>query len=177
VRSGEQWMFELQGYDPRDLLRGHYLQFNILYDWDKEKNECSSGIDCCLCLIKNSSPLKTSVVPKVHKSSCTSARSQCDGYILSSKQNVLNRYYIPEESAKKAESLLIKARAKQQAYLQVSVNKKGEIENVQILRSVHPLLDKEALRVIKSMPKWKPGEQAGKPVSVWFTVPIVFVLQ
>lgn len=146
VSSGEQWMFELQGYDPRDLLRGHYLQFNILYDWDKEKNECSSGTDCCLCLTKNSDPVKTSVVPKVHKSPCTSARSQCDGYILSSKQNVLNRYYIPEESAKRAESLLIKARAKQQAYLQVSINKKGEPAIVDMIldnQSINELLKME----------------------------------
>jgi uncharacterized membrane-anchored protein len=143
VKSGDQWMFELQGYDPRDLLRGHYLQFNILYDWDKEKNECSSGINCCLCLTKNSSLEKTSVAPKVHKSSCTSAKNQCDGYILSSKQNVLNRYYIPEKSAKRAESLLIKARAKQQAYLQVSINKNGEPAIVDLIidnQSINELL-------------------------------------
>ena len=71
----------------------------------------------------------------------------------------------------------IEADIQGKVYVRFIVNKKGEIENVQILRSVHPLLDKEALRVIKSMPKWKPGEQVGKPVSVWFTVPIVFVLQ
>ncbi|MCF6239948.1 MAG: TonB family protein [Bacteroidales bacterium] len=71
----------------------------------------------------------------------------------------------------------IEADIQGKVYVRFIVNRKGEIENVQILRGVHPLLDKEALRVVKSMPKWKPGEQAGKPVSVWFTVPIVFVLQ
>jgi len=146
VRSGEQWMFELQGYDPRDLLRGHYLQFTILYDWDKGKNECRSGIDCCLCLTKNSNPERTTVVPKVHNESCTTARNQCDGYILSSKQNELNRYYIPEESAKRAELLLTKARAKQQAYLQVSINKKGEPAIVDLIidnQSINELLKEE----------------------------------
>lgn len=43
-----------------------------------------------------------------------------------------------------------------------------------VVRSVDPDLDKEALRVINSMPKWKPGMQKGEPVSVKFTVPIVF---
>lgn len=62
-------------------------------------------------------------------------------------------------------------------YVRFVVNKKGKIENVHILRSVHPLLDNEALRVVKSMPDWTPGEQAGKPVSVWFTLPVVFALQ
>ena len=146
VRSGEQWMFEVQGYDPRDLLRGHYLQFTLLYDWEKGKNECSSGTECCLCLTKNNSAEKTSIVPKVHKTSCKTARKQCDGYILSAKQNALNRYYIPEESAKRAESLLIKARANQQAYLQVSINKKGEPAIVDLIldnQSINELLKVE----------------------------------
>ncbi|WP_195584984.1 energy transducer TonB, partial [Bacteroides thetaiotaomicron] len=42
------------------------------------------------------------------------------------------------------------------------------------VRSVDPDLDKEALRVINSMPQWKPGMQKGEPVSVKYTVPIVF---
>ena len=121
IRNGEQWSFELRGYDPRDLLRGHYLQFNILYDWDQEKNECNSGNDCCLCLTKNETR-----VPKVHRTACSTAKNQCDGFILSSKQNVLNRYYIPEASAKRAEKLLIQARVNREAFLNVSINKKGE---------------------------------------------------
>ena len=45
------------------------------------------------------------------------------------------------------------------------------------VRSVDPYLDKEALRVINTMPKWKPGMQRGKPVRVKFTVPVMFRLQ
>ena len=50
----------------------------------------------------------------------------------------------------------------------------GSIFGAKVVRSVDPDLDKEALRVINSMPKWKPGMQKGEPVSVKFTVPIVF---
>lgn len=57
------------------------------------------------------------------------------------------------------------------------VNKDGSISDAKILRGVDQALDKEALRVIYSMPKWKPGKQAGKPVRVSFSVPINFVLQ
>jgi protein TonB len=57
------------------------------------------------------------------------------------------------------------------------VNKDGSISDARILRSVDQALDKEAIRVVNSMPKWKPGKQSGKPVRVSFSVPINFVLQ
>ncbi len=57
------------------------------------------------------------------------------------------------------------------------VEKDGSITDVQVVRGVDPSLDKEAVRVIQSMPKWKPGKQRGKAVRVRFTLPIVFRLQ
>ncbi|RXQ96513.1 energy transducer TonB [Ancylomarina salipaludis] len=62
-------------------------------------------------------------------------------------------------------------------YVGFVVNKLGAIENVKIMRGVDPSLDKEAVRVIKNMPKWKPGKQRGKAVKVSYTVPINFQLQ
>ncbi len=62
-------------------------------------------------------------------------------------------------------------------YVKFVVNKDGSIVNVEILRGVDLSLDKEAVRVVKSMPKWKPGKQRGKPVRVSYNVPINFVLQ
>ena len=60
---------------------------------------------------------------------------------------------------------------------QFVVNKDGSIVDINVVRSVDPSLDKEAIRVIKSMPKWKPGMQRGKAVRVKFTLPVVFRLQ
>ena len=57
------------------------------------------------------------------------------------------------------------------------VNKDGSVVDAEVLRGVDPALDKEALRVIGTMPKWKPGKQRGKPVRVKYTVPITFILQ
>lgn len=57
------------------------------------------------------------------------------------------------------------------------VGKDGTISQAKIFRGVDPSLDKEALRVVNSLPKWKPGKQGGKPVRVSYTVPINFVLQ
>ena len=62
-------------------------------------------------------------------------------------------------------------------YVNFVVNKDGSVTDAKIARGVDPSLDKEALRVINSLPKWKPGKQRGKPVRVSYTVPINFVLQ
>jgi protein TonB len=61
-------------------------------------------------------------------------------------------------------------------YVQFVVGKSGEISRVSVIRGVHPDLDAEAIRVVKSMPKWKPGQNAGKSVSVQYQLPIRFKL-
>ena len=53
----------------------------------------------------------------------------------------------------------------------------GKVSNVRVVRGVDPALDKEAVRVVESSPKWNPGKQRGRPVRVQFTFPIIFVLQ
>ncbi len=62
-------------------------------------------------------------------------------------------------------------------YVTFVVGKDGSVSNASIARGVDPSLDKEALRVVNTLPKWKPGKQRGKPVNVSYTVPINFVLQ
>lgn len=57
------------------------------------------------------------------------------------------------------------------------VGKDGVIRNIEVIRGVDPSLDLEATRVISMMPKWKPGMQKGKEVSVKYTVPVTFRLQ
>jgi protein TonB len=60
---------------------------------------------------------------------------------------------------------------------QFVVNTDGSIVDIEVVRGVDPSLDREAIRVIGIMPKWKPGEQRGKPVRVRFTLPVNFRLQ
>ena len=60
--------------------------------------------------------------------------------------------------------------------LRFVVSKTGTIDNVTVLRSLDPTCDKEAIRVVKSMPKWIPGKQNGNNVPVYFTLPVVFKL-
>ena len=61
--------------------------------------------------------------------------------------------------------------------VQFVVNKDGSIVDAVVARGVDPQLDKEALRVVGQMPKWKPGKQRGKEVRVRYTLPVMFRLQ
>ena len=57
------------------------------------------------------------------------------------------------------------------------VDRDGSITDVRVQKGVDPSLDKEALRVVRSMPRWIPGKQDGAPVRVKYTVPVTFKLQ
>ncbi|MCF0203286.1 MAG: energy transducer TonB, partial [Bacteroidaceae bacterium] len=61
--------------------------------------------------------------------------------------------------------------------VQFVVGKDGGITNATVVRGVDSSLDKEALRVVNSMPKWVPGKQNGQSVNCKFTLPVVFRLQ
>ena len=56
------------------------------------------------------------------------------------------------------------------------VTAKGSINQISVLKGVSPDLDAEAMRVVQTLPKFKPGRQSGKDVPVWYMVPITFTL-
>jgi tonB family C-terminal domain len=85
----------------------------------------------------------------------------------------LNRY-LSKNVKYPADALKQKIQGK--VYVQFIIETDGSITNARVLRSVHPLLDAEALRVIRNMPNWKPGIQRGKPVRVSYMVPVGFRL-
>ena len=60
--------------------------------------------------------------------------------------------------------------------MQFTVGTDGAVEQAKVKRSADPALDKEALRVVRSMPRWTPGKIDGKPVRVRMVLPIVFRL-
>lgn len=62
-------------------------------------------------------------------------------------------------------------------YVSFVVERDGSLSNVSVLRGVVPVVDQEALRVIKAMPRWKPGMQGGKVVRVKYAMPIRFSLR
>ena len=62
-------------------------------------------------------------------------------------------------------------------YVFFVVGKDGKVKDAKVLREVDPRLDKEALRVVKSLPAFEPGQQRGKPVSVQYTIPVRFTIR
>ena len=62
-------------------------------------------------------------------------------------------------------------------YIKFVVNEDGSVSQVQLARGIGGGCDEEAMRVVKDMPKWKPGKQRGKNVKVWYTLPVYFKLQ
>ena len=61
--------------------------------------------------------------------------------------------------------------------LRFVVGPTGDIKDVVLIRGVDPLLDNEAIKVISGMPRWKPGKQDGRPVPVYFSIPVVFKIK
>jgi protein TonB len=62
-------------------------------------------------------------------------------------------------------------------HMQFKVNKNGDVVDVKVVKGVHPDLDNEAIRVIKSSPKWEAGKQRGRAVNVIMSLPMKFILQ
>ena len=62
-------------------------------------------------------------------------------------------------------------------FVQFVVGKNGLVKDVKILKEVHPQLDKEAKRIVESLPKFEPGKQRGKNVSVVYNIPVRFIIR
>jgi TonB family protein len=71
----------------------------------------------------------------------------------------------------------VKSKITGKVYINFVVSSTGKVKNVVVSKSASPLLNDEAVRVISSMPDWKPGSQAGKPVEVQMLVPVEFKLK
>jgi len=70
-----------------------------------------------------------------------------------------------------------KSKIEGRVYVGFDIDTDGSVINIKVLRGVNSELDAEAIRVIKSMPKWTPGKQRGKAVRVNYTLPIMFSLK
>jgi len=57
------------------------------------------------------------------------------------------------------------------------ITEKGDVEKVEVIRSLYPACDQEAVRIVKSFSKFTPGKQNGRPAKVWYTIPISFKIE
>ena len=108
MATGEVWKFEISGYDPRDLLRGHYVNYQVEFDWQKDKGVCHDKKDCCLCLNRKRDSLD---LTKVSKLSCSLATKRCDGLIREEYVQELRKYFILGDKGKALEKTIREKRA------------------------------------------------------------------
>ncbi len=93
---------------------------------------------------------------------------QFPGKELGLKKHIAQNVIYPEEARKNG--------IEGKVYVRFVVTKAGAVDHVTIARGIDSLLNNEALRVVKTLPKWIPAEQNGEKVNVWYTVPINFSL-
>jgi uncharacterized membrane-anchored protein len=125
------FVFEIGGYDPRDLLRGHYLQFSLRVWSLPEREACVDQPPgtCCLCLTH----AEPNQVSKVESATCATARAECDGVLPIDVLKRSYRYYVPEERATKIEWLVGAAMQRRAAQAVIAVDA-GGVARVRELR-------------------------------------------
>ena len=112
--TGTLWRVPVTGYDPRDLLRGHYLTYRYDWNWESESRSCANR-KCVLCL--NEAQAGGNTNPLVSYASREAAPKMCASYmngrfygsrfeIGPKRGNNLRRYYIPEEHASRLDRIL-----------------------------------------------------------------------
>jgi hypothetical protein len=101
------FVFAIGGYDPRDLLKGRYLQFQLNRRELPEREACNAdqGQSCCLCLTRTQpdQPVELS------RATCATAIAECDGALAERYLSTQLRYYIPELRAADLEQQLFEA--------------------------------------------------------------------
>ena len=137
LRSGRPWELKISGYDPRDLLSGHYLRYQYQFDRSFYDDTCGGGetIDpgCCLCL----APRDGTREPVVQSVQCGAVDS-CLSWLRGSDVAGEQRYFIPAERAAELERAL----REHSASLRVSVTDDGTLAVDTLLLGGVPWQDK-----------------------------------
>lgn len=110
-RAADRWLIPIAGYDPRDLLSGHYLQFR--YDWPKlgvteEGCRFTNGQNCCVCL--EPGPGGDLMHPHAETMACLYAKS-CTAWVSDEVAFERGRVYIPENEGDRLQTLVRDRRA------------------------------------------------------------------
>jgi hypothetical protein len=119
------FVLEMRGYDPRDLLRGHYLQFRLQVDPLHEREPCdpATGEACCLCLTR-AAPGALSVA---ERATCATARTVCDGALPLEVLARGHRFYVPEARAAELERRVRAAMARGGAHAVLAIGPDGTL--------------------------------------------------
>jgi uncharacterized membrane-anchored protein len=115
--------FEIAGYDPRDLLRGRYLQFRLRVEESPALEACK-GPDCCLCLRLRG----RETPPLTARASCATARRECVAALPTRYVDQQLRYYVPELEASNLEQQLMDAMQHRAAQVVLAIDGEGRAE-------------------------------------------------
>lgn len=124
LSRSQDFVFEIEGFDPRDLLRGHYLQFRLRLPNVPERERCvDDGSDnCCLCLTRRGGP---DAPVSAERSTCATAHASCDGALRTYYATTPQRFYVPEERARELEARLQAGMAAGKAHAVVAIDPHG----------------------------------------------------
>lgn len=117
------FVFDIEGYDPRDLLRGRYLQFRLRIAEDEPAFACANeDPECCLCL----GSVAPATPPRATRVAC-SATAGCDGVLRALLAVAPLRFYVPEAEAAALERRLSEAMAHGAARAVIGVDRTGSV--------------------------------------------------
>jgi len=130
LARSEEWVLSVRGYDPRDLLRGRYIEYRLDLKEAPSSHSCpDEDPECCLCLTR----VSAQAPPQVRRESCAMARA-CDGLLRTDSLSSLQRFYVPEAHAAEAERRLRDAADRDGARLVIAVDPSGapQVKNLTI---------------------------------------------
>ena len=130
LRTSEDWEFIVRGSDPRDLLRGHYINYRIEFGEQGSAVCANDDPECCLCLTRADETTFSALapLPRVRRTSCVAARTTCDGVFQTRYISSLNRYYVPELRARGIERQLQAGFGEGEARIVLAIDKMGRAQ-------------------------------------------------
>lgn len=108
LANAQSWRIAIEGYDPRDLLRGHYIVFDYDWNWSSGARNCETGTPCCLCLTHDETPF---VEPLVAAQQCVpDLADRCDGVIRTSwrggRDTLGRQFFLDERHARAVQRMI-----------------------------------------------------------------------
>lgn len=138
LRMAPTWRFPIEGFDPRDLLRGQYLRFRLRLVEDQPLETCSAmdPHSCCLCLDRQGD---ATAVPQMRRATCATARAQCAGALSLRDAGREQRYYVPEARTRELEDKVQGAVRRSAAYVELSIHRGSRPQIRRIIIDGEPL--------------------------------------
>ena len=145
LRHADSWLLPIEGYDPRDPLRGHYLVFRLRLDRLEAATASPACAledpDCCFCLAPGAVVPGVGFETELTRAPCDEAIQQCTAFVRSAPLQALDRYYIPESDRFDLQRRLWDATARDAAFLEVAIDDAGRPAIRRLLVDGAPLLD------------------------------------